>query len=173
MFWTHHLQDLQDWGNCLAQRRRKNGERPQRRYGFWPRNALFCAVISFWGNSDGCKRPPLTLRFKLRVIQPATCCAHIFCFSWRKFPPDHLYFTTLLGSVPKWSNLSNERCRGLSASGLETGGMAPRPPSALHVLHVLHGYTWLNLLENGERPQRRYGFWPRNAMFCAVIAFWG
>ena len=36
------------------------------------------------------KRPPLTLRFKLRVIHPATCCAHIFCFSWRKSPPDLL-----------------------------------------------------------------------------------
>ena len=58
------------------------------------------------------KRPPLTLRFKLRVIQPATCCAHIFCFSWRKHPPDLLYFTTLLGSVPKcstWLNLLEKR----------------------------------------------------------------
>ena len=28
---------------------KKNGERPQRRYGFWPRKALFCAVIAFLG----------------------------------------------------------------------------------------------------------------------------
>ena len=125
------------------------------------------------------KEASLTLRLALRVIQLVTCCAHIFCCSWRKFPPDLLYFTTLLGSVPKWScpqvvsnvsnlpNLSNEHCWGLSPS-------VPAPPHRLYTFYMFYMVKSFGKMgKNGERPQRRYGFWPRNALFCAVIAFLG
>ena len=39
-----------------------------------------------------------------------------FCFSWRKFPPDLLYFTTMLRSVPKCSFAANGICRSASSS---------------------------------------------------------
>ena len=39
-----------------------------------------------------------------------------FCFSWRKFPPDLLYLTTQLGSVPKCSFAANGICRSVSSS---------------------------------------------------------
>ena len=39
-----------------------------------------------------------------------------FCFSLRKFPPDLLYFTTMLRSVPKCSFAANGICRSASSS---------------------------------------------------------